>query len=347
MPIAGARRGQIKCVVWDLDNTVWDGTLLENDDLVPKARVRDIIATLDGRGVLHSIASRNDHDAAMEKLEEYCLAEYFLHPQINFNPKSVSITQIADDLNIGLDAIAFIDDQPFELDEVHFAHPPVTCVNSQDLADILARPEFTPKFITSESRQRRAYYQSGTARDRAQKLFAGTDEEFLATLGMVFTIAPAGVPDLQRAHELTVRTNQLNSTGRTYSYDELSALADSPDHLLMVASLADRYGGYGTIGLALVETRADLWTLRLLLMSCRVMARGVGTVLLRHIMGLAAARDIPLHAEFVRTGRNRVMYVTYRFAGFEEVSSRDDSIVLAAPSGRLQLPPTHLTVIAQ
>jgi GNAT superfamily N-acetyltransferase len=76
------------------------------------------------------------------------------------------------------------------------------------------------------------------------------------------------------------------------------------------------------------------------------MARGVGSVLLHHIVGLAAARGVPLHAEFVRTGRNRVMYVTYRFAGFEEVSSQDDGIVLAAPSGPLQSPPTYLTVIA-
>jgi FkbH-like protein len=144
-----------------------------------------------------------------------------------------------------------------------------------------------------------------------------------------------------------VRTNQLNTTGRTYSYAELATLANSPDHLLLVASLADRYGGYGTIGLALVEKQAELWTLKLLLMSCRVMGRGVGTVLLRHIMGLAAVHGVPLHAEFVRTGRNRVMYVTYRFAGFEEVSSQGDSIVLAAPPGSLQPPPTYLTVIAR
>ena len=92
-----------------------------------------------------------------------------------------------------------------------------------------------------------------------EREFVGTNEEFLATLGMIFTIAPAGEEDLQRAEELTVRTNQLNSTGYTYSYEELDALRESPDHLLLVATLADRFGSYGKIGLALVEKGEPDW----------------------------------------------------------------------------------------
>jgi O-antigen ligase len=96
-------------------------------------------------------------------------------------------------------------------------------------------------------------YRGQIARDELEKDFVGTNHEFLASLGMHFTIETAKQADLQRAEELTVRTNQLNSTGRTYSYDELDALRESPDHLLLVASLTDTFGSYGKIGLALVE----------------------------------------------------------------------------------------------
>ena len=99
-------------------------------------------------------------------------------------------------------------------------------------------------------------YQSQLAREEIESEFEGTSEQFLASLGMTFTIAPARREDLQRAEELTIRTNQLNATGRTYSYDELDALRESPDHLLLVASLTDRFGSYGKIGVALVEKGA-------------------------------------------------------------------------------------------
>ena len=119
----------IKCVVWDLDNTVWDGILLEDREVVLRPHVVDILKTLDERGILHSVASRNDHDLAMAKLEEFGIAEYFLYPQINWNPKSGSVAQIAKDINTGLDAIAFVDDQPFEREEVAFTHEKVWLPN--------------------------------------------------------------------------------------------------------------------------------------------------------------------------------------------------------------------------
>src|SRR5262245_44229810 len=104
--------GTLKCVVWDLDNTVWDGIWLEDEEVRPKPGVAEVIRVLDERGVLHSIASRNDHEAAMAKLAELGLAEYFLYPRINWNSKSSSIQGIAADINIGIDALAFVDDQP-------------------------------------------------------------------------------------------------------------------------------------------------------------------------------------------------------------------------------------------
>src|SRR5690606_16849981 len=198
------------------------------------------------------------------------------------------------------------------------------------------------RFVTDESAQRRHMYRNQIARDEAEANFVGTNEEFLASLDMTFTIAPAAREDLQRAEELTIRTNQLNSTGRTYSYEELDALRESPEHLLLVASLQDRFGSYGKIGLALVEKGDPDWKLNLLLMSCRVMSRGVGSLLLGHIMALARDAGRGLLADFVETGRNRMMQITYAFAGFREVRRDGSHVLLAADLTQVQPPPPYV-----
>lgn len=336
------KQGRIKCVVWDLDNTVWDGVLLEDGDVRPRPNVVKHIQELDRKGVLHSVASKNDHDAAMAKLEELGLAEYFLAPQINWNAKSESVRRIATALNLGLDAFAFVDDQEFERAEVEHAVPEVLRVDALDVDTELARPEFEPRFVTDESAQRRGMYQAQIARDGLREDFVGTDDQFLASLDMTFTIESARREDLQRAEELTVRTNQLNSTGRTYSYDELDELRESEDHLLLVATLTDKFGSYGKIGLALVEKGAQVWHVRMMLMSCRVMSRGVGMVLLNHIMRLAKAEGVRVQADFVETGRNRMMQITYAFAGFGEASREGDRVVLEADLDTLQPPPAYV-----
>lgn len=336
------KQGRIKCIVWDLDNTLWDGVLLEDGEVTVRPHVVARIHELDRKGILHSIASKNDRDAALEKLRALGLEEMFLHPQINWNAKSDSIRNIAKALNLGLDAFAFVDDQAFERAEVAHGLPEVTCVDILDLDEALARPEFQPRFVTDESAQRRQMYRSQIARDELESEFVGTNEEFLAGLEMSFSIAPARREDLQRAEELTVRTNQLNSTGRTYSYEELDELRESPDHLLLVASLTDRFGSYGKIGLALVEKGEDAWWLRMLLMSCRVMSRGVGMVLLNHVLRLAVEAGVKVRADFVETGRNRMMQVTYAFAGFTEVARDGAHVVLEADLSAVQPPPSYV-----
>src|SRR5947199_2150940 len=309
----------VKCVVWDLDDTIWDGVLLEDPEVRLRPQVIHILRTLDERGILHSIASRNDPGLAMAKLRELGLDDYFLYPRINWNSKADSLARIAQDLNLALDAFAFVDDQPFEREEVAFSHAGVLCLDSARLDELLDRPEFNPRFITEDSRLRRRMYQADARRNREEAEFVGPKEEFLATLGMVFTIAPCREEDLQRAEELTVRTHQLNTTGYTYSYEELDALRQSPRHELLIASLEDRHGAYGRIGLALIEKDEGIWTVKLLLMSCRVMSKGVGTILIHHLLRRTKAAGVRLRAELVETGRNRQMLIAYRFGGFKEI----------------------------
>jgi FkbH-like protein len=343
-PYRKPKRGSIKCVVWDLDNTLWDGVLLEDGEVRVRPGVVAQLRRLDALGVLHSVASKNDHDTAMAKLRELGLADLFLFPQIGWDAKSESVRRIAAKLNLGVDAFAFVDDQDFELAEMEFSLPEVTRVNAADIDTELVREEFRPRFVSDESARRRAMYQGQLARDAEQNEFTGTSEEFLASLDMRFTIAPAGREDLQRAEELTVRTNQLNATGRTYSYDELDELRESADHLLLVASLEDRFGSYGKIGLALVEKGEPDWWLRMMLMSCRVMSRGVGSVLLAHVMDRARTAGAGLRADFVETGRNRMMQITYAFGGFREVSRDGDRVVLAADLSQVQEPPGYVVL---
>lgn len=312
----------LKCVVWDLDNTLWSGTLVEDREVRLRDGIETVLKTLDERGILHSIASRNHFEDARARLVELGLWDYFLYPQIHWDSKVQSIEAIARDLNLGMDALAFVDDDPFELESVAFSLPKVTCIDAARLPEMLELRELTPRFVTEDSSLRRSMYRDDAKRKKAEQAWQGTNEEFLATLQMRFHIAPAQEADLQRAEELTVRTNQLNSTGVTYSHDDLDRLRQSPQHSLWVASLDDRFGSMGRVGLALVEHTADVWTIRLLLMSCRVMSRGVGSLLLNFVIAQARQADAMVCADFVPNDRNRAMAVTYAFAGFKKVDEQ-------------------------
>ncbi len=328
-----------KCVVWDLDDTLWRGTLSAGDDIVVEPQIIETVKTLDERGILQSIASKNNHDDAMRKLEEFGMAEYFLHPQINWNSKSSSLTALQAKLNIGLDTFVFIDDQEFERDEVTFVHPDVETIDAADRFLLTTLPRLSPAHVTEDARRRRLAYQEAERRDRSELEFQGPHDEFLRSLGMVLTISRAGGDDLLRLEELTHRTSQLNSTGIHYSYDELEKLLDDPGHDLWVCELRDRYGSYGKIGMALVEKSGGQWTIALLLMSCRTVSKGVGTVLLQFLIQRAEAHGTRLLARFRRTDRNRQMLLTYQLANFHVVSrdgadhlfENDLSIVRAYP----------------
>ena len=134
----------IKCIVWDLDNTLWDGVLLEDNTVSLRANVATIIEALDSRGILQSIASKNEATRAIQKLREFGLLDYFLYPQINWNSKVSSLKVIAQSINVGLDSIAFIDDQPFEREEVSFSLPEVLCIDAIKVDSLLDMPEMNP-----------------------------------------------------------------------------------------------------------------------------------------------------------------------------------------------------------
>lgn len=318
---------KIKCVVWDLDNTLWNGILTEGDDVQLRDGIIDVIKTLDERGILQSVASKNNFEDAYKKLEELGVSEYFLYPQINWNPKSEAIKKIAENVNLGIDSFAFVDDSEFEREEVLTADNRIMVIDACDIDKILDNERFIPKFITEDTRNRRLMYIADSKRKQDEAEFTGDNTEFLRSLGMKLTIAPVTEHDLQRAYELTVRTHQLNSTGYTYSYDELKQFITSDDHIFLIAQLTDKYGDYGKIGLILVENTESL-RIKLLLMSCRVMSRGVGSAILIYLAKLKERLNKRMFAEFKTTDRNRIMYITYKIMGFDELEDNDGNVLL-------------------
>ncbi|MET1255499.1 HAD-IIIC family phosphatase [Aliikangiella maris] len=335
----------VKCVIWDLDNTMWEGILVEGDDVKLKPGIVDIIKALDSKGILQSIASKNNAEDAIKKLEEFSIAEYFLYPEIHWNSKSYSVGKIAESLNIATDTFVFIDDQIFERDEVNDVHPEVLTIDALEYQGLLSLDRIGNMEISDDASKRRVRYLEDMTRKQSEEEFSGTPEEFLSKLDMKFQISRAEEADLLRAEELTLRTNQLNSTGITYDRDDLQKYMNSSDHDLWICELSDTYGSYGKIGLALVEYKADHDLIKLLLMSCRTVSRGVGGVLLSFLMNEAAAKGNTLRADFRRTDRNRQMFTTYQFANFKEISKNDNTYLFENDLSQIAPYPSYIDIV--
>ena len=142
-----------KCLVWDLDNTLWDGVCLEGDVQL-RSEAATAITELDRRGILHSIASRGDADIALGQLRAFGLARYFLVPKVNWLPKTTNIIAIGRELRLSLDDVAFIDDDPFELEQVSMMLPSILTIDARAVADLPTSRAFTPTSVTDEARSR-------------------------------------------------------------------------------------------------------------------------------------------------------------------------------------------------
>lgn len=272
--IAAAGRPAVKCVVFDLDNTVWDGILLESDEVKLRDGLPQLLRTLDERGILLSIASKNSHDHAWGKLEELGIAEYFLYAKINWMPKSENIRQIASDLNIGLDTFVFVDDNAFEREQVTRALPGVACVSDSAMFALLDDPLLAGG-NTDEARNRRKLYQEAIERETVLTSYGDDYFAFLAACRTRLTMAEYGERDLERASELVQRTNQLNFSGRKYRREEIPAILDDPGLSKFVLRCSDKFGAYGVVGFALVRADGEVLRVEDFMLSCRVQGKFV------------------------------------------------------------------------
>ncbi len=307
-----------KCVVWDLDDTLWHGTLAEvgREGLMLNPSALATVIELDRRGILQSIASKNDPDAALAALQAFGIRDYFLFPQIGWSPKSAGIRQIAEKLDIGLDTFVFIDDQAFERGEVGETLPEVTALPHTDIPNLLTSPLFDVP-ATAESAKRRTLYQ---IEERRQATFASSDTDyatFLRGCRIRLEISDLSVAHVERAYELSQRTNQLNVSGTKYSRNDIEALMDpSSRHQAYLLRCEDRFGDYGVVGMCVVDRQAA--RVQSFMMSCRVQRKRVEQSffawLAKQLQAVHAGGTVEV--SYRRTDRNQAVVKMLEQLGF-------------------------------
>ena len=296
---------KVKCVVWDLDNTLWQGTLAEDgiDSLVLNPIALFVIRELDRRGILQSIASKNDMKPALEAIESFGIKEFFLYPQISGEPKSSAIQRIAELLDIGLDTLVLVDDQAFERAEVHERLPSVRVMADTELSSLLENPWFDLP-ITSESINRRAMYQSEQKRKSVFKASTTDYLEFLRGCNLMIQALPLSQAVIERAHELSQRTNQLNVSGRRYTREELLEIeAANGNRVAYVFSCKDRFGDYGIIAMCLIDENSA--QIESFMMSCRVQRKHVENAIFSWLAHKLATEGFnQMSVQYKKTSRN-------------------------------------------
>jgi len=314
---------KIKCVVWDLDNTLWDGILVEDgrDRVRLKPGIVEIIQTLDARGILHSIASKNNHEEAVSVLKHFGIDEYFLCPQISWQPKSESVREIARQLNIGLDSLLFVDDSPFELEQVKAVCPEVRVRNARQYRDLAEMDECQVR-VTAESKERRRMYQIEAERQDAAEGFGNDYLAFLRDCQIQLWIRPMSEENINRVHELTQRTNQMNFSGNRYDRNVLREILKTAHLDTYVLSCEDRFGSYGIVGFGIVDSREPRLTD--LMFSCRIQSKRVEHAFLGHLIKeymKQTGKDF--WASCRKTARNAPSAKVFADLGMEETGIAD------------------------
>ena len=337
----------VKCVVWDLDGTLWDDVAVETatDELpTPRPEMLTAIDTLAAHGVLSSVASRSA-PTVLDRMASGlpALHDRFLSPQVSWQDKSESLRRIAEELGIATNSLLLVDDSPYERAEVEALLPGVTTLAPEEVPLLLA--EFEGREVTPESRARVDRYRTEAVRRAEGERFEGTREEFLAWCDMRLTVGPATPDDIPRALELAARTHRLNSSGLTP--DALRELLADAEHTLHTARMSDRFGDYGVIGAALVDhSMQGTWSVPLLALSCRVAGRGAAAAFLFRLMEEARDKAVRTFSVTLRpTDANLEMRILLRQAGLRRTTPQTEPPVLTRSlGGELPRPPAYLHV---
>lgn len=319
---------KVKCLVCDLDGTLWDGTLIEMED--PNAArlkpgVRETLEALDKRGILLSVASKNDRELAMPVLEKLGIAEYFLYPQIHWDAKSGSIGQIAKSLNIGIDALAFVDDTAFERSQVASVWPQVRIYDAGELAALPGLAEFDVP-VTEESRSRRAMYRAEEKRNTLMAAQHTDIADFIRRCNLKLHIfTPGSQEETLRCYELVVRTNQLNMSGVKYTPGEFEAVLARPGHKNFAFSCADDFGEYGIVGFGQYRVEGDTLVFTEFAMSCRVAGKFVESALFSHLLRSEGCTGGTFAVQ--KTKKNILLRNTLEQIGFTKEKETDSGII--------------------
>jgi FkbH-like protein len=339
-----AKLPKVKCVVWDLDNTLWQGILVEDgvEKLLLKEGIREVVEELDRRGILQSVASKNNHDEAIEVLKKFNLEEYFLYPQISWNPKSQAVRSIAENLNIGVDTLLFVDDSKFEREEIRTSLPAVRVFDALEYQQLLSLPDLKVP-VTEESANRRKMYKVENERQTLAEGFGQDYMAFLRHCQIKVTLQPMGEENMERVHELTQRTNQMNFSGNRYDRTKLSEILQNHSLDTYVIKCDDLFGSYGVVGFAIVDSREPRLTD--LMFSCRIQSKRVEHAFLSYVLAKYTSEGKEsFYADYRKTPRNAPSGQVFEDVGFTETAIVNGvsklevrSSSVAPPDGVLQI----------
>jgi len=325
-----------KCIVLDCDNTLWGGVIgedgvggIELGSAFPGSAYQEfqkVLKSLKNRGVLLAIASKNNpkevddvfshHDDMVLRAEDVAVW------RVNWSPKSQNLREIAAELNIGIDSLVMIDDSHYELAEIGNAVPEVGLLQVPEevglLPDLIASSGlFRNLKVSAEDAARTDMIRQESA--RRQLADAMSREEFLASLELVMDYVDVGDEHVGRVAQLTNKTNQFNLTTIRRTEAEIRALVASEDHLVRAIRVADKFGDYGLVGVAVLERSDAEWKVDTFLMSCRVLSRGIETAFLATVVAEAADRGPKTFAaRYVPTPKNVLVKNLYPEHGFRE-----------------------------
>jgi FkbH-like protein len=339
-------RAPRKVLCTDLDNTLWGGILGEdgidgistgsafpgNSYLEYQIYLKQLLA----RGILLAIASKNNETDVREAFQarsaDLALTfDDFVATRINWNDKSQSIRELAKELSVGLDSFVFVDDNPAECEAIRQQLPEVAVVAAPveepwKLVEILAdQPFFDTAAVTEDDVNRGGEYKAQAQRAEFERT-VGSRDEFLASMGIVCTFQSALHAPLPRAVQLLSKTNQFNLTTRRRSAAEIEEFASVAGGQAIAIRVHDRFGDAGVVGLALARNRGDSCYIDSLLLSCRVIGRGIETALLAYIAEQALRNGATrLVGEFIPTNKNSPCTTFYSDHGFNHVLNADAS----------------------
>lgn len=339
-----------KVVAVDLDNTLWRGICGEDGPggVVldpPRRHLQEFLLRQREAGMLLAIASKNNFSDVLETFHahpEFPLRlEHFAAWRIDWNPKPVNLSSLAAELNLGLESFIFIDDNPKECAEVSSSAPEVLSIAlPSDLAEL---PEFLAHIwafdhlsVTEEDRRRSELMAQSLEFVRAAES-ASSLEEFIASLNLRVDVQPLAPERLPRAAQLTQRTNQFNTTTIRRTEAELAALEQTPGVRIFTAEVSDRFGEYGLTGLVIVFTRLNELYVDSLLLSCRVLGRGVEHRILARLAELALDEGVyTVTVPFTPTARNAPARAFLESIPFGQRHEDNGGLVFRFPAVELQ-----------
>ncbi len=336
-----AMKGKMKkCVILDLDNTLWGGVI--GDDGLENIQIGELglghafsefqmwLKELQKRGIILAVCSKNEEETAKEPFLKH--PEMVLHMEdiamfvANWEDKASNIKRIQETLNIGMDSIVFFDDNPFERNLVKSMIPDITVPNlpedpSQYLKYIKSLNLFETSVYSETDKNRTKQYQEEMGRVNLQKQFSSYSE-YLESLEMVAEAKPFDKFHFSRIAQLTQRSNQFNLRTIRYTEQEIEQVAKEKEYLTLYFTLKDKFGDYGLISVVIMDKQPEnTLFISEWVMSCRVLKRSMEEFILDEIIRTAEEHGFDkVTGEYIRTPKNNMVSELYKKMGFQEVS---------------------------